>query len=85
MKISCTWHIFLRAMEESAAMAKKFKQKTPATISEEDLLAFNLRNEFQLLCSQCPLLYGVLAGAMGPGEDQLEVINIIQSYICDGS
>ena len=72
-------------MEESAAIAKNFKQKTPATISEEDLLTFNLRNELQLLRCQCPLLYGVLAGSMGLREDQLEVINIIQSCICEGN
>ena len=72
---------FSRAKEESDAMAKNFKQKTPETISEEDLLSFNLRDEFQLLRSECPLLYRVLAGAMGLREDQLEVINIIPTVI----
>ena len=85
-RLKSTWYIFSRAKEESDAIAKNFKQKTPETISEEDLLTFNLRNEFQLLRSQCPILYCVVAGAMGLGQNQLEVINIINiilDCICD--
>ena len=76
------FHSFPRALEESATLAKKFKQKTPESITEDDLLAFNLRDEFHHLRKQSPLLYHVLAGSMGLGKDQLQVKGIEQFNFC---
>lgn len=63
-----------RALKETANFAHRFKQKQPGAVTEEDLLAFNMREEFDLLRTHCPLLFNAVCGAMGLGEGELEVI-----------
>ena len=45
----------------------------PETITREDLLDFDMLAEFKILREHAPLLYHVVAGAMGLEGDQLEV------------
>ena len=45
----------------------------PETITREDLLNFDMLAEFKILRKHAPLLYHVVAGAMGLEEDQLKV------------
>ena len=69
------WNLLLacRSLKESSDFAKNFKQKLPANISEEDLLNFSVRQEYDLLRAQCPLLFHVVTGAMGLTVGELEV------------
>ena len=60
-------------MAESTAFCKHFKQPLPETITSEELLGFNLREEFAVLKANCPVLFSVVSGAMGLGERQAEV------------
>ena len=73
--ISCHMHLpsYYRASEESKDLAKNFKQPTPQSITKEEVMNFKLRDEFQTLRSNCPLLYHVVCGALELGEDKLEV------------
>ena len=63
----------LRALKETESFAKAHKQKNSDTVTSEDLLNFNMRNEFDLIRSQCPLLHNVVSGAMGVSKADLEV------------
>ena len=69
------WNLLLacRSLKESSNFAKNFKQKLPANISEEDLLNFSVRQEYDILRVQCPLLFHVVTGAMGLTVGELEV------------
>ena len=75
-KISYHMHLpsYFRASQESSALAKNFKQPTPQSITKKEVMNFKLRDEFETLRSNCPLLYHVVCGALELGEDQLEVI-----------
>ena len=66
--------IINRALEEAANLSRSHKQKLPESISREDLMSFNLLSEFDVLRSEAPMLYNVVAGAMGLHERQLQVI-----------
>ena len=72
-------------MEQSDSLAKNFKQKTPESISEEDLLSFSLRDVFEQQRTQCQLLYHVLCGSMGLGEKQLKVTGSLKLICCYNS
>ena len=65
---------YILKKKESSNFAKQFKQKLPANISEEDLLNFSVRQEYDILRVQCPLLFHVVTGAMGLTEGELEVL-----------
>ena len=62
-----------RALLESDSFAKNFKQPLPETISNEDLLQYNIREEFDVLGCNSPLLFHVVSGAMGLDQKQCEV------------
>ena len=64
---------YCRALAESKEFCKNFKQPLPETITSEELLGFNMREEFEVLKANCPLLFSVVSGAMGLGEGQSEV------------
>ena len=49
------WHNKWSTMREKQDVAQRFKQKLPATVTEEDLLSFNMRQEFDLLRTHCPV------------------------------
>ena len=54
-------------------MAKKFKQPQPETITPEEVVSFDMRQEFQVLKDNCPLLFHCVTGAMELGRDQAKV------------
>ena len=62
-----------RALEESDALSKNFKQPLPETITSEELFGFNMRDEFELLRVNSPVLFSVVTGAMGLGGKESEV------------
>lgn len=69
-----------RALTETANFAQKFKQQLPGTVTEEDLLSFDMRREFDLLRTHCPLLFNVVSGAMGLGEGELKVVKALLRF-----
>ena len=64
---------YCRALAESKAFCKMFKQPLPETITPEELLGFNMKEEFRVLKANCPFLFSVVSGAMGLGQRQAEV------------
>lgn len=72
--MTCSFHqSFSRALTETATFAHNFKQKLPGSVTEEDLLSFNMRQEFDILRTQCPVLFNAVCGAMGLDKGDLEV------------
>ena len=62
-----------RARAESAYLAKHFTQKGPSTVTEQDLVSYNIRDEFLILKNNAPLLMHAVAGSMNLRNADLEV------------
>ena len=54
-----------RVKLESDRFSANFKQPSPASITKEELLLFNMESEYQKQRLHAPLLHSAIAGSMG--------------------
>ena len=69
-----------RARLESTSVAQLHKQKLPSSVTEEDVLSFDMEQEYREVKSIAPLLTYTVAGSLNLKVADLQVIPVNDKY-----